>query len=227
MGNLTNPESIIRVLQLAKFKKAIEGIFIKKTDKGAKNGVASLDEEGKVPLSQLPDDIKQPGPIGATGATGAVGATGPTGAKGDTGEGFSIYNTYESIAAMEADAANVPTGKFVLIASNVEDPDNSKMFVKNAIGGFTFQTDLSGATGVTGPTGATGGVGATGPTGPTGSEGATGPTGATGEKGDPSGITMLEMAENGDIIAEITDDFDPEQFEPDATDSDLEEIINY
>lgn len=29
MGNLTNPESIIRVLQLAKFKQLLENMFVK------------------------------------------------------------------------------------------------------------------------------------------------------------------------------------------------------
>ena len=61
-----------------------------------------------------------------------------------------------------------------MIASNTSDPDNSKLYVKNSEGTFTFINDLSGAqgiqgeTGPTGPTGATGGTGAIGPTGPTG-----------------------------------------------------------
>jgi hypothetical protein len=89
---------------------------------------------------------------------------------------------------MEQDAANVPEGKFVIIASNVEDPDNAKLYVKNSEGTFTFQADLSGATGIQGPTGATGPVGPTGETGATGPTGADGPTGATGETG-PTGPT--------------------------------------
>ena len=134
---------------------------------------------------------------------------GPVGPTGPTGLGFSIYKTYTSIAAMNADAANVPVGKFVTIASNTEDPDNSKLFVKNSEGSFTFETDMSGAQGLTGPTGpqgvkgdtgvkgptgpagAPGSVGSIGPTGPQGATGATGPkgpTGATGPKG-PTGAT--------------------------------------
>jgi hypothetical protein len=46
---------------------------------------------------------------------------------------------------MNADAANVAEGKFVLIASDTEDVDNSKLYVKNSNGGFTFLTDMSGA----------------------------------------------------------------------------------
>ena len=84
---------------------------------------------------------------------------------------------------MNADAANVATGKFVMIASTVEDPDNSKFYVKNDEGGFTFLNDFSGAQGVIGPTGETGGTGAIGPTGPTGATGSVGPTGPTGKTG--------------------------------------------
>ena len=117
-----------------------------------------------------------------------LGNTGPV---GPTGQGFSIYKTYPTIAAMNADANNVPEGKFVLIASNTQDPDNSKLYVKNSQGSFTFETDMSGAQGIqgdTGPTGPTGATGKTGPTGPTGKVGPTGPTGPQGNTG-PTGPT--------------------------------------
>ena len=108
---------------------------------------------------------------------------GPVGPTGPTGLGFSIYKTYTSIAAMNADAANVPVGKFVTIASNTEDPDNSKLFVKNSEGSFTFETDMSGAQGLTGPTGPQGVKGDTGLKGPIGPQGLKGDTGATGPTG--------------------------------------------
>lgn len=135
------------------------------------------------------------GPLGPTGETGATGPTGPTGAQGETGmtgptgptgpqgEGYSIFETYDTIELMEADAANVPVGKFVMISSNVEDPDNAKVYVRNE-NGFGFVADMSGATGMTGPTGPQGETGLTGPTGPTGAEGPLGPTGPTGATGD-------------------------------------------
>lgn len=47
--------------------------------------------------------------------------------------GFGIDNTYESVDAMNADAANVQEGKFVVIATT--DPtseDNAKMYIRNA-----------------------------------------------------------------------------------------------
>ena len=87
---------------------------------------------------------------------------------------------------MEADAANVSKGMFVAIQSNVEDPDNAKLYLKGA-SEFSFVTDMSGATGLKGDTGAKGDTGDTGATGATGDKGDTGdqgPQGLTGDKGD-------------------------------------------
>ena len=75
-----------------------------------------------------------------------------TGPQGPAGEGFAIYKTYASVTDMEADAANVEEGKFVMIASSEDDPDNAKLYVK-AESGFNFVTDLSGAQGIQGPQG--------------------------------------------------------------------------
>lgn len=67
-------------------------------------------------------------------------------------EGFSIFRTYESIAAMNADKANVPEGKFVLInTGSVEDPDTARLYVKGPAD-FDFLVDMSGAIGFTGKT---------------------------------------------------------------------------
>ena len=117
---------------------------------------------------------------------------GDKGDKGDTGEGFSIYKTYASIAAMNADAANVPEGKFVIITSTVEEEDNAKLFCKNATD-FSFITDMSGATGIKGEKGDQGDQGEKGdkgdkgdpgPQGIQGEQGIQGPQGLQGEKGD-------------------------------------------
>ena len=60
--------------------------------------------------------------------------------------GFDIYRTYVSVAAMNADAANVPQGKFVIIATTDKtSADNAKMYVKNSQGSFTFLCDLDQA----------------------------------------------------------------------------------
>ena len=60
--------------------------------------------------------------------------------------GFEIYNTYSSVAAMEADAPNVPTGKFVMIATeDPTSPENARLYGKNSQGSFTFLSDLDQA----------------------------------------------------------------------------------
>lgn len=50
---------------------------------------------------------------------------------------------------MNADKENIEEGSFVMITSNEEDPDNAKLYVKNATD-FAFIVDLSGATGMKG-----------------------------------------------------------------------------
>lgn len=60
--------------------------------------------------------------------------------------GFEMFRTYPSVAAMNADAPNVPQGKFVIIAT--QDPtseENAKMYCKNSQGSFTFLSDLDQA----------------------------------------------------------------------------------
>ena len=66
--------------------------------------------------------------------------------------GFRIYKTYPSVAAMNADLANVEEGKFVMIAGSTQDVDTGKLYVRGA-SAFTFITDLSGAQGIKGDTG--------------------------------------------------------------------------
>ena len=129
--------------------------------------------------SQGPTGPKGPkGDTGATGPQGAIGPQGPQGIQGiqgPTGEAFSIYKTYSSVAEMEADAPNVPEGKFVIIASTVEDPDNAKLYLKGA-SAFSFVTDMSGATGMQGPKG---------DQGIQGEQGIPGPQGPKGDSGNP------------------------------------------
>lgn len=95
-------------------------------------------------------DFSIPVLLGATGPQGIQGATGPT------GKGFAIERTYGSVNEMYADASNVEVGTFVMIASNVQDENDAKLYVKNEAGGFTYLTDLSGSQGIQGPTGPTG-----------------------------------------------------------------------
>lgn len=142
---------------------------------------------------QGPTGVSGPtGSIGNMGPTGAVGGQGPIGPTGASGDGFKIYRTYSSIQEMEDDIDNVPEGEMVIILTDIEDPDNSKLFMKSDTE-FVYINDLSGAQGITGPTGVSGPVGPTGSTGATGDIGPTGcggPTGATGGIG-PTGSLGL------------------------------------
>ena len=75
-----------------------------------------------------------------------VTITNRQGASSSVNIGFEIYNTYSSVTAMNADASNVPLGKFVMIATT--DPtsaENARLYGKNSQGGFTFLSDLDQA----------------------------------------------------------------------------------
>lgn len=75
----------------------------------------------------------------------------PTGIKA-IGDPFEIKKTYKSIAEMEADYDNpiIGVGQFVWInTGNVEDPDDSKLFLKGT-DGWILVGDLSGNQGIQG-----------------------------------------------------------------------------
>lgn len=119
------------------------------------------------------------GEQGLTGEQGIQGIQGVQGPKGDPGDAFQIYNEYASISLMNADVNNVPVGKFVIINSNVSDPDNSKLYIRtnnltDYPTGFKFLTDMSGAQGIQGPQGEQGVQGVQGIQGETGAAGADG-----------------------------------------------------
>ena len=65
--------------------------------------------------------------------------------------GFEIYRTYSSVALMNADAANVPEGKFVMIATtDTTSVENARLYGRNsqpatAQEPFTFLSDLDQA----------------------------------------------------------------------------------
>lgn len=70
------------------------------------------------------------------------------------GAAFSIKFTPNSISAMNA-LTSMKKGDFACIQSNVEDPDNSKLFLYNGVA-WSFITDLSGAIGIKGDQGVQG-----------------------------------------------------------------------
>ena len=65
--------------------------------------------------------------------------------------GFEIYRTYGSVSAMNADAANVPAGKFVMIATTDKtSTENAQLYARNSNAAtssnpFTFLSDLDQA----------------------------------------------------------------------------------
>ena len=136
------------------------------------------------------------GPKGDRGATGLqgpqgiqgnTGATGPQGPIGPAGKNFNIRKTFESVSAMEASkGAGFTDGDFTMIASNVSDPDNSKLYVWDG-SKFVYISDLSGAQGIQGPQGIQGIQGIQGKQGLTGPQGPQGVKGDTGSQG-PQGI---------------------------------------
>lgn len=83
------------------------------------------------------------------------GKTGERGFRGPAGKSFHIQQTFASIKEMEASQGkDFEDGDFALIASTVEDPDNSKLYVWSDVNKqFTYMNDLSGATGIQGPAG--------------------------------------------------------------------------
>ena len=147
------------------------------------------------------------GPKGDTGETGAQGAQGIQGVQGPKGDPFTVTETYSTIAAMIADYDNMNLNDFVMISSDVSDPDNAKLFMKTSVEDPTYRwhfvTDLSGATGIQGPKGEQGIQGPQGEQGiqgPKGDTGDTGATGATGATGNGIASTVL----NDDYTLTIT-----------------------
>lgn len=123
------------------------------------------------------------GLAGPQGIQGIPGPQGPVGPKGDSGEPFKIAKTYPSISVMNNDAVNITEGSFVVIASDVNDQDNGKLYVKNGTT-FVYIVDLSGVQGIQGPVGPQGPKGNPGEQGPQGIQGQPGLAGPKGDKGD-------------------------------------------
>lgn len=134
-----------------------------------------------------PNLIGLQGIQGPQGPQGPQGQQGPQGLQGKTGKNFSIYKTYTTIDLMNADKANVAEGNFVLIASDTQDTDNAKLYVKGSTD-FVYLTDLSGSQGIKGETG---------PQGPQGPQGVQGIPGQTGE----SNVLTIGTVSKGDEAA--------------------------
>ena len=111
-------------------------------------------EEWLLSLKGDKGDKGDTGDRGPKGEQGLQGEQGVQGVQGPAGDPFEFYEIYGSISEMLADKDNVPLKKIVLINTNdVEDPDNSKMYVRTdeEVSGFRYLNDLSGATGYSRP----------------------------------------------------------------------------
>lgn len=128
-------------------------------------------------------------------AQGPQGERGPQGVQGVPGKGFSITKTYASVDAMNADVVNLAEGDFVMIASNIEDPNNAKLFTKQG-DAMKEIADLSGAQGIQGPRGP---------------QGVKGDTGDQGPQGDAGKIYKPYVSEDGGLRAKLIN--------PDGTDA--------
>ena len=151
------------------------------------------------------------------GPQGIQGIQGEKGEKGDKGDKFTIAKAFNSVAEMNAGFATdgVEEGSFVVIATDTNDEDNGKMYVKGA-NAYTFVVDLSGVQGIQGPQGEQGIQGIQGPAGRDGATGAqglkgetgeTGPKGDAGEKGEPgiAGKDGVGLTGAATVLAKLAD----------------------
>lgn len=147
----------VTVINKARLDHIEEGIYQVSTVQPEKGDPG---KDGVTPQFQVADDYIQVSTDNGGSWSNLVPLASITGPQGETGKAFSIYKTYPSVEAMNEDAANVPEGSFVLIASTEGDPDNAKLYVK-AADTFTYLSDLSGAQGIQGDPGKDGAPGIT------------------------------------------------------------------
>lgn len=146
--------------------------------------------------------------------TSLIGETGLKGEKGDPGKDFRIVKTFPSIAEMNG--TGFSDGDFTMIASDVNDPDDGKLYVWNGTS-FTYIADLSGSQGIKGDTGEKGDPGDKGETGAQGisayqvavnagfsgsvDEWLTSLVGAKGEKGESGKDAVINIISQADYDA--------------------------
>ena len=136
----------VTVINKARLDHIEEGIYqvsIVQPEKGDPG------KDGVTPQFRVADNYIQVSTDNGGSWSNLVPLASITGPQGETGKAFSIYKTYPSIEAMNEDAANVPEGSFVLIASTEDEPDNAKLYVKGT-DAFSYVADLSGAQGIQG-----------------------------------------------------------------------------
>ena len=138
------------------------------------------DQDTNLPSRGVQGPQGEPGKDGDRGPKGDPGTPGPQGTDGKDGKdgkAFAIAKTFTSKANMSSDG--LTDGDFVMIASEVGDPDNASMYLWNGTE-FKFIADFSGAQGVRGPKGEDGKQGPQGDPGQPGQQGAPGAPGKDG-----------------------------------------------
>lgn len=143
--------------------------------------IPNVDAEGNISWT---NDKGLPNPStqnikGEKGDQGKQGEQGIPGEKGEQGNPFQIKKTYPSKEAMDLDYPNMQYNDYVMIASNVNDEDNAKLYVKaEGETGWVFITDFSGAQGI------------------------------QGEKGDKpvKGVDYFTDADKQELVNEVTED---------------------
>lgn len=128
----------------------------------------------------------------------------PEGLKGDPGKPFSIAKIFSSKDTMNGDGLS--EGDFVIIASNVNDPNNATLFTWTG-SEFKEIADLSGAQGVQGPQGPKGDTGLTGPQGPKGDTGTVDNAGLTTAPAFVELQTQVNNSAVGTNLLKNTGDF--------------------
>lgn len=163
-----------------------------------------LDEYGMLTFTN-DRGLPNPPPVnirGEQGPQGVQGVQGIQGEKGDTGEPFTIWKSYVSEVAMNADIGYIPDGAFAVInTNNTEDPNNARLYVKSG-GKMVFVVDMSGMKGIKGDTGERGPQGVQGPQGIPGPQGPPGPTDYFKLTNRPSLVSLERNTryEVGDIV---------------------------
>ena len=158
-------------------QSAQSNLFIPQTDIDQPNGVAGLDNAGKIKTEALP--------ITAMNYHGTWDASTNTPSLTD-GDPLSNPGDMYIVSVSGTHTFNIIDGPITFSIGDFVLYNNSSKWEKIGTVGAI------GPTGPTGVTGATGGVGPIGPTGPTGVMGPTGPTGETGPTGltGPTGPTI-------------------------------------
>lgn len=186
-NNATDIEgNVISSITVEQFQQQFSGLSQELMDKILDIKVGPQGEKGEK------GDTGAQGIQGIQGERGEQGQQGIQGIQGVAGKDFSIAKTFPSVASMSG--TGLKTGDFVMISSTVEDPDNAKLYLWNGTG-FTFITDMSGATGIKGDTGEQGIQGEQGVQGEQGKQGIQGIRGETGPAGKDAVINVVTQAE--------------------------------